>query len=54
VIAVALGALVLGEPISPGLLAGGALILVAVILTTLRRPRRSSAAGAGRSEAGES
>jgi len=39
-VAVALGALVLGEPLSPGLLAGGALILAAVLLTTLR-PRRS-------------
>jgi drug/metabolite transporter (DMT)-like permease len=38
-VAVALGALVLGEPLSPGLLAGGALILAAVLLTTLR-PRR--------------
>jgi drug/metabolite transporter (DMT)-like permease len=54
VIAVALGALVLGEPLFPGLLAGGALILVAVVLTTLRRPRRSSAAGVGASETGES
>lgn len=40
VVAVILGALVLGEPVTPGLLAGGALILVAVILTTLRRRRR--------------
>lgn len=38
-VAVALGALVLGEPLSPGLLAGGSLILAAVLLTTLR-PRR--------------
>lgn len=38
-VAVALGALVLGEPLSPGLLAGGTLILAAVLLTTLR-PRR--------------
>lgn len=35
VVAVALGALFLGEPLSAWLLAGGALILVAVILTTL-------------------
>ena len=40
VVAVILGALVLGEPVTPGLLGGGALILVAVILTTLRRRRR--------------
>jgi drug/metabolite transporter (DMT)-like permease len=40
VVAVILGALVLGEPVTPGLLSGGALILVAVILTTLRRRRR--------------
>lgn len=39
IVAVALGALVLGEPLSPGLLTGGALILAAVVLTTLR-PRR--------------
>jgi drug/metabolite transporter (DMT)-like permease len=37
VVAVALGATFLGEPLSAGLLAGGALILVAVVLTT-RRP----------------
>jgi drug/metabolite transporter (DMT)-like permease len=36
VVAVALGALILDEPLTAGLLAGGALILVAVILTTLR------------------
>ncbi len=39
VVAVALGALILGEVLTPGLLAGGALILIAVILTTIR-PRR--------------
>ena len=39
-VAVALGFLVLGEPLSPGLLTGGALILAAVLLTTLR-PRRA-------------
>lgn len=37
VVAVLLGALLLGEPISAGLVAGGALILIAVLLTTLRR-----------------
>lgn len=36
VVAVALGALVLGEPLTPGLLGGGVLILVAVILTVRR------------------
>ena len=40
VVAVALGALILDEPLTGWLLAGGALILVAVILTTLR-PRTS-------------
>jgi drug/metabolite transporter (DMT)-like permease len=38
VVAVALGALVLGEKLTPGLLGGGVLILVAVVLTV--RPRR--------------
>jgi drug/metabolite transporter (DMT)-like permease len=33
VVAVALGALVLGEPLTPGLLVGGTLIVVAVVLT---------------------
>ena len=37
-VAVTLGALVLDEPLTAGLLTGGALIIVAVILTTLRRP----------------
>jgi drug/metabolite transporter (DMT)-like permease len=37
VVAVALGALLLGEPLSPGLLAGGTLILLSILLTTLRR-----------------
>jgi drug/metabolite transporter (DMT)-like permease len=37
VVAVALGAMFLGEPVSAGLLAGGALILAAVLLATLRR-----------------
>ena len=36
VVAVALGALILGEPLTPGLLGGGVLILVAVILTVRR------------------
>jgi len=40
VVAVALGSLFLGEPLSPGLVAGGLLILTAVLLsTTGRRPR---------------
>jgi drug/metabolite transporter (DMT)-like permease len=38
-VAVVLGALILDEPLTRGLLAGGGLILVAVVLTTLRRPR---------------
>lgn len=37
VVAVALGALLLGEKLTPGLLGGGALILVAVILTVRAR-----------------
>jgi drug/metabolite transporter (DMT)-like permease len=48
VVAVALGALVLDEPLTRGLLAGGALILVAVILTTLRRRPREQAWATGR------
>ena len=39
VVAVALGSLVLGEPLSPGLLAGAALIVAAVVLTTMRPAR---------------
>jgi drug/metabolite transporter (DMT)-like permease len=39
VVAVVLGALILHEPLTRGLLAGGILILVAVVLTTLRRRR---------------
>jgi drug/metabolite transporter (DMT)-like permease len=39
VVAVALGALFLDEPLSAGLLAGAALILVAVVLSTIRRKR---------------
>jgi drug/metabolite transporter (DMT)-like permease len=39
VVAVLLGWIVLGEPLSPGLLAGGVLILAAVLITTrARRP----------------
>jgi drug/metabolite transporter (DMT)-like permease len=38
-VAVALGALVLGEPLTPGLLSGGLLIVLSVALTTLRRRR---------------
>jgi drug/metabolite transporter (DMT)-like permease len=37
VVAVALGALLLGEPLSGGLLVGGVLIVVAVVLSTLAR-----------------
>jgi drug/metabolite transporter (DMT)-like permease len=37
VVAVALGWLVLAEPLTPGLLAGGLLIVVSVALTTLRK-----------------
>jgi drug/metabolite transporter (DMT)-like permease len=39
VVAVALGALLLGEPLTGGLVAGGSLIVLSVALTTLRRPR---------------
>jgi len=41
VVAVILGALILGEAVTPGLVSGGALILVAVLLTTLRPRRRT-------------
>jgi drug/metabolite transporter (DMT)-like permease len=37
VVAVFLGWLILKEPLTPGLLAGGALIVLSVVLTTLRR-----------------
>jgi drug/metabolite transporter (DMT)-like permease len=37
VVAVFLGWLILGESLTPGLLAGGALIVLSVVLTTLRR-----------------
>jgi drug/metabolite transporter (DMT)-like permease len=36
-VAVVLGRLVLGEALTPGLLVGGALIVLSVVLTTLRR-----------------
>jgi drug/metabolite transporter (DMT)-like permease len=39
VVAVVLGWLVLGEPLTPRLLGGGALILASVVLTTLRKRR---------------
>ena len=39
VVAVALGSVVLGESLSPGLLAGAALIVAAVVLTTVRPGR---------------
>ena len=39
VVAVVLGAVVLGEPLTPGLVAGGLLIVLSVALTTLRRRR---------------
>jgi drug/metabolite transporter (DMT)-like permease len=42
VVAVFLGWLILGESLTPGLLAGGALIVLSVVLTTLhKRPLRS-------------
>jgi drug/metabolite transporter (DMT)-like permease len=40
-VAVLLGWLVLGEPLTPGLLAGGALVVLSVVLTTLRPPARA-------------
>jgi len=40
-VAVALGAALLGEPVSPGLLIGGLLIVASVALTTLR-PRKAT------------
>ena len=43
IVAVTLGALILREPLSPSIVAGGALIVAAVVLTTLRlRPRPAS------------
>jgi drug/metabolite transporter (DMT)-like permease len=39
VVAVVLGAALLGEPLTPGLLGGGLLIVLSVALTTLRKPR---------------
>jgi drug/metabolite transporter (DMT)-like permease len=41
VVAVILGWLILHESLTPGLLAGGALIVLSVVLTTLRKPARS-------------
>ena len=50
VVAVILGHVFLGEPLSPGLLAGAALIVAAVVLATLRpavvRPRPAAAPAA--------
>jgi drug/metabolite transporter (DMT)-like permease len=43
IVAVTLGALFLREPLSPGILAGGALVVAAVVLTTLRRQPRAEA-----------
>ena len=40
-VAVLLGWLVLGEPLTPGLLAGGALVVLSVVLTTLRPRARA-------------
>ena len=37
-VAVLLGWLILGEALTPGLLSGGALIVLSVVLTTLRKP----------------
>jgi drug/metabolite transporter (DMT)-like permease len=37
VVAVFLGWLILGEALTPGLLVGGALIVLSVVLTTLRK-----------------
>jgi drug/metabolite transporter (DMT)-like permease len=42
VVAVALGALILGEPISGGLVTGGALIVTGVVVTTLSRKQALS------------
>jgi drug/metabolite transporter (DMT)-like permease len=39
VVAVVLGAIVLGEPLTPGLVAGGLLIVLSVALTTLHERR---------------
>lgn len=48
VVAVMLGSLFLHEPLSPGMLAGGALILAAVVLTTLSRRAPRPAASPAR------
>jgi drug/metabolite transporter (DMT)-like permease len=42
VVAVILGWLILDESLTPGLLAGGALIVLSVVLTTLRKPQAKS------------
>jgi drug/metabolite transporter (DMT)-like permease len=54
VVAVTLGALVLGEPLSAGLLAGAALILAAVVFTTMRRRPAPAAAAPPRGPAAPS
>jgi drug/metabolite transporter (DMT)-like permease len=51
VVAVTLGSLLLGERLSPGLLVGGALIVVAVLLSTLRARKALPAAPAREAEA---
>lgn len=50
VVAVALGALILKEPLYSSLLVGGALIVVAVLLSTIKRPRRKAAGAASGGE----
>jgi drug/metabolite transporter (DMT)-like permease len=42
-VAVALGALILKEPLYSSLIVGGALIVIAVLLSTIKRPRRKAA-----------
>jgi drug/metabolite transporter (DMT)-like permease len=51
VVAVTLGSLLLGERLSPGLLVGGALIVVAVLLSTLRARKALPSAPAREAEA---
>jgi drug/metabolite transporter (DMT)-like permease len=53
VVAVLLGRFVLGEPVSAGLLSGGALILIAVLLTTRMPARRAPAPSPQASASGE-
>jgi len=53
VVAVALGWLLLGEALSPGLLVGGLLIVSSVVLTSLRRPRPPAVREAKAAEAAE-